>query len=894
MQTGVKHSTKNIIKFFITLAVVVTQLGSSVAWAYSNQPVSPIPANMNRMNPANPPYTATTNGASSSRHTIRHVIKKENSSTMNKVQMAAYFSEARTDNQHRIRITDQDTVGNPDKSNNFERCHAYTVGGNKTDFIRVTLEVDTTSGGNNPESPAKKLTYRIRSDRVCNSGTANNTRGNLSGASFFGYYEVPTGFVGTTQAGRDCATQPDAANPARCDENTRLYRVLITIEYNQNNSIAPQGEPGTFKNSSGKDVPGGHKQQVTFRVSLTNQQGSTNCGGTASAGCTRYLSIVQVDTAGARNYSTLGQFKALGNPWYTRQIFQFGLPCTVRHWDQRTVSLYDVDNGVDWGDSSRKVTFRLEKRVGTGPWTAMNLTRTTNPNDPDHGKFFISANTAYSGSTFTPNPGDTITSTVKFWMEPAANYRINVANVHARNLLGVGLPSETIFGDLNCDYDLTPVMSAVQGTVAPGGTVNGLSGSVSNSLTTPSYGDPQSAVVRFVVPAGAALTAASGFRDLSSSAGNDLAASAGCNVAKEAVPAMRSDSGYCRVFGAGGRTYPQGSTLVWSGSDSLAGLQLNGGDRVCYMTIVNLYRQQTNGFNWRYSTIRCSLVLIQPKVAIWGNDLRVGSGFSGMPNANARVDAIVARESASWVEYAITAPSSVTGIASQSGAVNGSSDGQPLWSKLTFANTATPPACPAAFGCFTGTNALGSIPNVRAAVDSMSYGGSTLNYNVGSFSASGIGSIIGGATDLGDFNRSVSITSSGTITIDRDIIYNSGVITDEGAIPQLILIGNNINIAAGVHRVDAWLIAAGTINTCDGVAVNQSNLRSNMCNEQLRINGPVMANQLALNRTYADASGGQAAETINLRGDAYVWASRAARQNGHWQTIYTTELPPRY
>lgn len=852
--------TKRLKLFAIAGALVATELavltlGSPTVSALTNQYISPIPANMTHWGSGNPGISSITSPNS---NMIRHVIKKEGSSTMERVQLAAYFSEAAVNAAHRVTITDRDTRGNA--ALEAERCDTFWNNNNqRNNFIRVTLSTETRNGG------VSSAPYIVRGDRVCQDDGVNGSR-------FFGTYAPPAGFVGA-----NCAT-----GTAKCDEDTGLYKLNITIEY-LNVPVAS----------------GNHKQQVAFRVGLN----SSGC----VTGCVRYLSITPANDLhnGVRNYSTLGEYREYGNPWYTDQRFQFGLPCKVRNGTgEYTIQLYDVDNqGAayyedhnpknSWGESNDDTRFRIESSSNGSAWSPISFTRVfSNPTAARQIRLIDNV-TSSDNTWFRPADGSGNTARIRFFMEPNVNYRMVVYRVHNRNLLGVGLPTATIYGDINCNYNLEPEIQGGPSTVSPGSLVPNIRGNVRNdgavsSYGYPGYGNPQAGVVRFVVPAG--QTPATG-RGATNNLGFNTAAAAGCELALVASSSRRD----CTVLGTGSHEYVRNANIViWAGNDNLAGLTLNGGDRVCYMTYVNLYNQQTTPNDWMRSVVQCSLVLTQPKVAIWGNDLRVGSGFSGMPNANARVDAIVARESASWVEYAITAPSSVTGIASQSGAVNGSSDGQPLWSKLTFANTATPPACPAAFGCFTGTNALGSIPNVRAAVDSMSYGGSTLNYNVGSFSASGIGSIIGSATDLGNFNRSVSITSSGTITIDRDIIYNSGAIAGEGAIPQLILIGNNINIAAGVHRVDAWLIAADTINTCDGVAVNQSNLRSNMCNEQLRINGPVMANQLALNRTYADASGGQAAETINLRGDAYVWASRAARQNGHWQTIYTTELPPRY
>ena len=74
-----------------------------------------------------------------------------------------------------------------------------------------------------------------------------------------------------------------------------------------------------------------------------------------------------------------------------------------------------------------------------------------------------------------------------------------------------------------------------------------------------------------------------------------------------------------------------------------------------------------------------------------------------------------------------------------------------------------------------------------------------------------------------------------------------------------------------------------------------NSLRSNNCNLPPTITGPVLAGKLYLYRTYDSGTAPDtAAETINLRGDAYLWANRTARQNGSWQTVQVREVPPRY
>lgn len=341
----------------------------------------------------------------------------------------------------------------------------------------------------------------------------------------------------------------------------------------------------------------------------------------------------------------------------------------------------------------------------------------------------------------------------------------------------------------------------------------------------------------------------------------------------------------------GTRSFPPGSTLLNLLRNETVPLGTPIGTKICFTLSVRPYSPASN--NWRHGEPLCIGVNAQPTVQVLGNDLRVGSAFQGGTNTNASIKGIIRPNTASWGEYGVISPSTVTNFASQSGGNGGATGTMNSWSKLTFSNTGTAPGCGGNGGCFTGATNLGSLPNVRSAVAGVTYNGAPLSYNRGnaSFNISSLPSIIPGAT-LANFNQSAAIVTSGTITIDADVVYANSLASGD-AIPQLILIANNITIHGNVSRIDAWLIATGTINTCDDVA--QTALRSTNCNNQLTVRGAVMANQLLMNRTYFDTTDpSKSAETFNLQGSSYVWASNVARQNGVWQTVYSTDLPPRY
>ena len=172
------------------------------------------------------------------------------------------------------------------------------------------------------------------------------------------------------------------------------------------------------------------------------------------------------------------------------------------------------------------------------------------------------------------------------------------------------------------------------------------------------------------------------------------------------------------------------------------------------------------------------------------------------------------------------------------------------------------------------------------------------------------------------------------VTITSNIEYANGPFTNVSQIPQLVIIADNITIAAGVTRVDAWLIAKndttaagvsrgayGAIATCDQqsgssgsngmaqwlatpngsgtnyTASNNSRLTIGHCTSQLRINGPVIASKLYLRRTAGSgpaADSGTPAEIISLRPDAYLWAREHMSPGLVYQNVNERELPPRY
>ncbi|MGB2861490.1 MAG: hypothetical protein WBB71_03795 [Candidatus Saccharimonas aalborgensis] len=153
--------------------------------------------------------------------------------------------------------------------------------------------------------------------------------------------------------------------------------------------------------------------------------------------------------------------------------------------------------------------------------------------------------------------------------------------------------------------------------------------------------------------------------------------------------------------------------------------------------------------------------------------------------------------------------------------------------------------------------------------------------------------------------RTVVVRTTGTVTVSGNLVL--GAYPTSGAnVAQIVVIAQNIIIQPSVTKVDAWLVAqpssattGGTISTCD-VAQNPYylGLSASVCNTQLQVNGPVMARELQLRRTYGAEKniGGvnYPAEILNFRPDAFLWELNYGESQGDLTTVSTRELPPRY
>jgi hypothetical protein len=320
------------------------------------------------------------------------------------------------------------------------------------------------------------------------------------------------------------------------------------------------------------------------------------------------------------------------------------------------------------------------------------------------------------------------------------------------------------------------------------------------------------------------------------------------------------------------------------------------GTRVCFALSVQPHSNTDS--RWMHSRPVCTTVGKKPKVQIWGGDIAV----RGMIETSTSVkDVGGTKVFGSWVEYGVFSIGMNNRFASASGLNGQANNAQSAWSKLTFANiddTGT-----ASYGNYATATNFRPAPGIAAYFAGLPgkqpVGATSVDLASLTF-ATGHTPVVRTAGNLtitrSDIpaGRSVVIVATGTVTIADQITYTDGALNSVRDIPQVVIIANSINIRSNVRQVDAWLVASGTINTCSNFS---GNLTSNKCGESLAVNGPVVTGRLLLNRTAGSGTGAQSgdpAERFNLRPDAFLWAQLQATGNDKAQTVYSTELPPRF
>lgn len=487
------------------------------------------------------------------------------------------------------------------------------------------------------------------------------------------------------------------------------------------------------------------------------------------------------------------------------------------------------------------------------------------------------------------------------------------------------------------NYDIYPKLTyngqsgnTVQ-AIAPGQSVT-LDGSLYNNGTVPTRSHTPRAVYEFVLNSGTAvpnfntafnrtttLRNGDATRYAQPTTNFNTSATTGCTWVATVYPGSA-----CRTIlneTTSGAVTPSSANWQSAGLPSAA-LTLNADDYdanqvVCrFMTVRRFDASHTTtpeNYDRRASLPVCVKIGKKPKVQVLGGDLWVGRGsVPSTISTSVTVSRVgsVARTYGSYGEYAVAASGSIAGMASGSGYAGGVSSATLCSAGLLTVNNAQGGACSnTTVGQYTKLPALAPSIAGRFPTSSTSPALSgTVNLSgqtSGVYRALNNGQItLSGATI--PRGRWVVINAPGNnIRIAGNIAYTNDALSGLSDIPQVVIIANNITIDESVTRVDAWLVAGGTVTTCSAADLDGANtaqlrdrLHAGRCSQQLTVNGPVIANQLRLRRTAgSEGTGpllGAPAEVFNFRPDAYLWlVSRSGAGRGV-PTVLTRELPPKY
>jgi hypothetical protein len=344
------------------------------------------------------------------------------------------------------------------------------------------------------------------------------------------------------------------------------------------------------------------------------------------------------------------------------------------------------------------------------------------------------------------------------------------------------------------------------------------------------------------------------------------------------------------------------------------------GSKVCFALSV----QPSSDTNtaWANSAPICVVIGKKPKVDIIGGDVIAGRSFSGTASLKSKIDTSTTIKDVgttpttygSWVEYAAFATGPITGLGSGSAFAGGlqNSSGVCNYSALSFTNAGSSATCldnatsGGSIGSYSSTQ---SIPSIQAIFPVPSDSAHNLGVNPtinlatvssGTFTASGTVTFVGATVPEGvSFILDAPLA---TVNIQGNINYYPGTLNSLGDIPQVVIIANAIIVddsatSGIVTNVDAWLIGLTSVNTCDLPGNASALLTISTCSDPLQVNGPVMTQYLYLNRTAGSGIGPASddpAETFDMRPDTYLWAYDQSIKTGRLESVYLSELPPRF
>ena len=344
------------------------------------------------------------------------------------------------------------------------------------------------------------------------------------------------------------------------------------------------------------------------------------------------------------------------------------------------------------------------------------------------------------------------------------------------------------------------------------------------------------------------------------------------------------------------------------------------------------YYDKNNPNSWAYSEWVELTVAKKPSFQVWGGSV-YSAGEIDIPIANKTNLAgygEVAYTFGSWTELGLVADGLVKGLASGAGLGYARNDGGELWPNYTFmsngvttnyvgdgnnnyvSNTNLPGGSEGEDFCRMSTLSFANVDCINGSVGNLNKESlsSSANSNKSALIAKFndtesaeytleqhneiLDSYNIGAMEIAKGETKIITVQNGTAKINGNIKYTNDSYTTMAEIPKLIIYAKNIEIDCAVERIDAVLIADGSVNTCNSGDVN---LQQN--STQLKINGSVVSDTIDLNRTYGAATGANSiipAEIVNYDTSLYLWANQRSdiTKTGKIMTAYQHELSPRY
>jgi len=337
------------------------------------------------------------------------------------------------------------------------------------------------------------------------------------------------------------------------------------------------------------------------------------------------------------------------------------------------------------------------------------------------------------------------------------------------------------------------------------------------------------------------------------------------------------------------------------------------------------WNDKNYSMTWRVSDSRCFTIAKRPSLQVWGGNVFTSGGIITGVSAKNNVAGIAEYNISqpkshsyvfgSWGELGLVALDEVRGFASGAStgySLNGEKNGlllrnpggsfEPgngdycLRNKLSFGNEECSSNIVGAMGMRASTlnterdinyiltrYATGDEPNVSGSV--------SLNNESPSYTYSGNSDLRIDASDVS--GGEYLIRSDANVYIGGNLRY-SGEYETIDSVPKIIILAKDVTINCNVTRIDALIIASGTVKTCDSDDIN-----SPVNSVELLVNGAIITGKMIANRTYGASTGVNSiipAELINFDSTLYFLGTQMSdvTRSGKISTVYLHELSPRY